>query len=202
VFARASEIKDLNREVKATLPFDGGIEAEAVSLAGPLDVSRPFVILNPGAGWGAKQWPAERYAKVARVLGDEGYQSLVNFGPGEEELAKIVVAEGGGHAFCAQLSVLELTAIARRARLYIGGDTGPTHLAAMLRLPVVAIFGPTDPARNGPYGTKCVVLRDPSSVTSHKRVRETEPGLLSISTDQVLDAARELLRANQEGARA
>jgi heptosyltransferase I len=76
------------------------------------------------------------------------------------------------------------------------------HLAALLNVPVVALFGPTDPARNGPYGTKSIVLRDPSSVTSHKRNRVTEAGLRNITTTQVLKAVHELLSRKSEGVRA
>jgi heptosyltransferase-1 len=90
-------------------------------------------------------------------------------------------------------SVAELIALVRRAALVIGGDTGPLHLAAALERPVVGIFGPTNPTRNGPYGTRSRVLRDPSSVTSHKRISEVEEGMLNIQVDEVVEAARELV---------
>jgi heptosyltransferase-1 len=90
-------------------------------------------------------------------------------------------------------TLTELIAWTRRARIFVGGDTGPLHLAAGLRVPVVAIFGPTDPARNGPYGTRSIVLRSASSVTSHARRSETEEGLLGIASEAVVEAARELL---------
>jgi heptosyltransferase I len=157
----------------------------------------PFIILNPGAGWGAKQWPAERYAEVARALGAEGYRSLINFGPREDQLARAVEQRAEGHAFARQLSISQLKLVSTRASLFIGGDTGPLHLAAGLKIPVVALFGPTDPARTGPYGTRSIVLRDPSSITSHKRVRETEAGLMNISAEQVIAAARQLLSEGQ-----
>jgi heptosyltransferase-1 len=177
----------------STLLLPRGDEAWLKSKLAELPLLPPFALLNPGAGWGSKQWPAERYAKVARVLGQDGLRSLVNFGPGEETLAKIVEEEATPYAIAAQFTISELIAVTRRASLFIGGDTGPLHLAAALKVPVVALFGPTDPARTGPYGTRSVVLRDPSSITSHKRNRETEPGLLNISADQVIAAARELL---------
>jgi len=91
-------------------------------------------------------------------------------------------------------SVGQLIPLIRRASLVIGGDTGPLHLAAILEKPVVAIFGPTDPARNGPFGTRSRVLRDAESVTSHKRVKEVEPGMLRIGVEEVVEAAKELLR--------
>src|SRR4051812_15869508 len=161
-----------------------------------------FAILNPGAGWGAKQWPVERYAEVARELGAQGIRSLINHGPGEEELAAHVEQNSDGHAVASSFTISQLMAITRKASLFVGGDTGPMHLAALLNVTVVALFGPTDPARNGPYGAKSIVLRDPASVTSHKRVVETEAGLRNISTAQVLKAVRELLQTKSEGVRA
>lgn len=153
-----------------------------------------FVLLNPGAGWGAKQWPPERYGEVARKLAEEGWASFINFGPGEEGLAKAVelASEGAARPFSGSLT--QLIALTRRACLFIGGDTGPTHLAAGLAVPVVAIFGPTDPARNGPFGTRSIILRNPGSVTSHKRRAHPDEGLLEITPEQVVAAARQLLR--------
>jgi lipopolysaccharide heptosyltransferase I len=152
-----------------------------------------FAMLNPGAGWGAKRWPAERYGRVARALADCGVQSVVNYGPGEEGLAREVEAASGGSAKALQCSISELIALTRRAKLFIGGDTGPLHLAAALRVPVVAIFGPTDPARNGPYGTQSVVMRNPASPTTHARKPEPDEAMLEISVDAVVEAARSLL---------
>ena len=68
------------------------------------------------------------------------------------------------------------------------------HLAAALKIPVVAIFGPTNPARNGPFGTRSIVLRSASSMTDHARRHEPEQGLLEITVDEVVAAARKLLR--------
>jgi len=161
-----------------------------------------FAILNPGAGWGAKRWPAERYGLVARELADRDMKSIVNFGPGEEALARETEAASLGSAVALQCSISELIALTRRAELFIGGDTGPLHLAAALGVPVVAIFGPTDPARNGPYGTKSIVLRHPESVTSHARRAQPEEGMLEIGVDAVVEAARGLLADAGEGARA
>ena len=92
-------------------------------------------MLNPGAGWGAKQWPAERYGQVARQLAENGLKSLINFGPGEEDIASAVKAASGGAAETFTGSLTQLIALTRRARLFIGGDTGPMHLAAALEFP-------------------------------------------------------------------
>jgi heptosyltransferase-1 len=156
-----------------------------------------FAILNPGAGWGAKQWPAERYGLVAQALAQRGIQSIINYGPREESLAHDAGKASNGSARAMSFSVGELIALTRRARLFIGGDTGPMHLAAALRIPVVALFGPTDPARNGPFRTKNIVLRNPASPTTLTHRNEPDPGLQAISPGEVVSAAVRLL----EGAR-
>ena len=161
-----------------------------------------FAILNPGAGWGAKRWPAERYGRVARALAGDGVRAILNYGPGEEDLAREAAAASAGAAMSMKCSISELIALTRRARLFIGGDTGPMHLAAALQVPVVAIFGPTDPARNGPYPTsnaRSVVLRNPASPTTHARRSQPDQGLLEIGVDAVVDAARRLLADGKSG---
>jgi heptosyltransferase-1 len=172
-------------------PVDPDAERQISSLVAD---AKAFAILNPGAGWGAKRWPAERYGQVARELAKEGICSLVNYGPGEEDLAADVENASAGAARKVSCSISELIALTRRARLFVGGDTGPLHMAAALNVPVVAIFGPTDPARNGPFGTRSIVLRNASSITDHSRHREPEQGLLEITAEEVVDAALKLLR--------
>lgn len=185
----------VGREVKipqAQLPEDRGADSRMLEQL-PERAHGRFAILNPGAGWGAKRWPAERYGCVARALAQCGVPSIVNYGPGEEGLARDTEAVSEGSARAVRCSITELIAITRRAKLFIGGDTGPLHLAAALRVPVVAIFGPTDPARNGPFGTQSVVLRNPASETSHARRVQPDEGMLEISVSAVVDAARGLL---------
>jgi len=154
---------------------------------------RDYVVLNPGAGWGAKRWPAQRYGEIAQQLAKDGLQCLVNCGPGEERLSEEVRTASAGGAKVAKLSIAELIALMRGAKLFVGGDTGPLHLAAAMKVPVVAIFGPTDPGRNGPYGTRSVVLRNPASATTHTRHERPEDGMLEIGVDEVVSAARRLL---------
>lgn len=176
------------------LPRDTGADD---AIAGQLNnVNAPIVLINPGTGWGAKEWPAERYGEVSRELARQGAHIFVNYGPGEERLANDVQDSSSGAAQPITCSIGELIAITHRASLFIGGDTGPLHLAAALGIPVVAIFGPTDPARNGPYSEKSIVLRNPASRTSLSHTREPDPGLLQITPDQVLAAARKLLEGN------
>jgi heptosyltransferase-1 len=152
-----------------------------------------FAILNPGSGWGAKSWPVERFAAVANRLHEIGLQSVVNFGPNEQALANTVAELSDGAAQPVSCSVTELIALTRRASLFIGGDTGPLHLADVLKVPCVALFGPTDPARNGPYGTESVILRSQKSVTSYSHVADADPGLQSITVDEVVRSASKLL---------
>lgn len=172
------------RDPKAERRIDQQLSAAAIG---------EFAILNPGAGWGAKRWPAQRYGQVAKALGAHGLPSILNCGPGEASLALAAEAASEGAAKTMRCSITDLIALTRRAKLFIGGDTGPLHLAAALRVPVVAIFGPTNPARNGPYGTRSIVLRHPESPTSHSRRAAPDEGMLEISAQAVVDAARTLL---------
>lgn len=152
-----------------------------------------FAILNPGAGWGAKCWPAERYGIVASRLKQMGVTSVVNVGPGESHLGAEVAARSGDAASVVECSIAQLIALTRRAALFLGGDTGPMHLASALQVPVVAIFGPTDPRRNGPFKSPTVVLRHPESKRDHSRRAQPEQGLLTITIDEVIEASLQLL---------
>ena len=178
-------------QARVEFPMDQDAESKIAAFTAHVN---DFAILNPGAGWGAKRWPVERYGQVAKELAKDGLCSLINYGPGEEELAVAVEAAGEGAAQKISCSISELIALTRRARLFIGGDTGPMHLASALKIPVVAIFGPTNPARNGPFGTRSIVLRSASSMTDHTRRREPEQGLLEITVGEVVAATRKLLQ--------
>ena len=151
---------------------------------------RPIALITPGAGWGAKRWPPERYATVAEGLAQRGLHVVVNAGPGEQPLAATIAS---GRAVPLTATLPQLIALTRRIALCIGGDTGPLHLACALGRPVVGIYGPTDPSRNGPYGTRARVLRSPDSRRDHSRRAAPDPGLLTIVPDDVLHAADELL---------
>jgi len=115
--------------------------------------SNPFAIINPGGGWPTKLWAPERYAELADWLwSDCGLATLVTFGPGEESLAQAVTSQARSGAVRLQESTLkQFVALARRAALFVGGDTGPLHLAAASGTPIVSLFGPTSPERNGPF---------------------------------------------------
>lgn len=174
------------------LPYSPAAEAWAEATIKDLGIAS-FMLVNPGAGWGAKRWPAVRYGEVAQALAVHGLKTLVNAAPGEEDMAQAIVQASNGQAFAVACTIGQLLALSRRARLFMGGDTGPLHLAAALGVPVVALFGPTDPARTGPFGTRALALRHPESQTTSSHRQEAEPGLLKIGVEEAVSAARRLL---------
>jgi ADP-heptose:LPS heptosyltransferase len=125
------------------------------------------VVLNPGAGWPNKRWPPQRFSAVARWLRDTlGLHAVVAWGPGDEALARAVVDGAGGAAeLSPPTTIPTLASMLRQARLMVAGDTGPAHLAAALGTPVVGLYGPTDPDRNGPW------LREDVTVSRFSRCR-------------------------------
>jgi len=187
---------DALRPVAPLLPTDPEAERWCNALLTADDnqpVAEPIALITPGAGWGAKRWPVERYAAVAAGLHSRGMRVLINAGPGEEPLADAIRSASNLIATPVNASLNQLIALTRRIALCIAGDTGPLHLACALGRPVVGIYGPTDPSRNGPYGTRSVVLRSPFSRRDHSRRAEPESGLLTISPEDVLQAADSLM---------
>ena len=161
----------------------------------------PFVLIHPGAGWPSKRYPPQRWGEVARrLLEATGLATWVPVAPGEEGLAAEVEASGGGtggmggavRTMPADLPTL--AALLRRARLVMGGDSGPTHLAHALGTPVLMLMGPTDPARHGPYGApeRALWQRLPCSFC-YRRFDETKACLLEIPAARVAERAIELV---------
>jgi heptosyltransferase-1 len=113
----------------------------------------PFALINAGAAWPNKRWPAERYGAVAAFLRDvRNLPSFVLWGPGERELAQAVVdASEGAARVSPPTGLTDILALCRAAALMISGDTGPLHIATAAGTPTVSVFGPTDPDRNGPW---------------------------------------------------
>jgi heptosyltransferase-1 len=184
--------------VRPILPVDSAAEAWAEALlARKTDAAAGLILINPGAGWGAKRWPVERYAEVSQHFASKGYRILINIGPGEEALAEAIQEQAGPAAIPLNCTLAQLIAVSRRIDLAIAGDTGPLHLACALGKPVVGIYGPTDPGRNGPYGTHFRVLRSPESKRDHTRRADPEAGLLTIQPAAVVQAAEELLYAEK-----
>ena len=180
-------------------------EAAGTKVAAALqaDGVEDYVVLNPGGGWASKLWPAEFFGEVARGLRDRGLTALVTWGPGEEKLAdRVVAASEGAARRCFPTTLLELAELARRAKVFVAADTGPLHLASAIGAPVVGIFGPTDPARNGPWSPQDVtVRRRPLCSPCHRRVCQIHEGVMNaIPPKEVLKAIDRRLGAGAGGA--
>src|ERR1700723_1145555 len=155
-----------------------------------------FYVLNPGGGWLSKCWPAERYGELHRKLAERhGWRAVVTVGPGEENLARdLIHAAGDSAPIAIPLALGPLMAVLRRAKLMVSADTGPLHIASALGSPVVGLFGPTDPARNGPYGGRSIVVRKAEAgETTYKRGASYSAAMLRIEVSDVLGAIDRLL---------
>ncbi|MCU1383223.1 MAG: hypothetical protein JWL71_1920 [Acidobacteria bacterium] len=158
-----------------------------------------YVLLNPGAAWPNKRWPPARLAAIAATLRERhGLMSIVLWGPGEEALAAEIVAGAGGAAVISpRTTIADVVALARRAVLMVSGDTGPTHIAAAVGTPIVGIYGPTRPARNGPMSPLDVtVSRDAVCQCHHlRRCTRDRMCLLDIEVAEVAAAVERRLGA-------
>jgi heptosyltransferase I len=164
----------------------------------------PFAIVNPGAAWPNKRWPSARFGEVAAFLRDvRGLSSLVLWGPGEQALAQSVVdASSGAARLAPRTEIPDLLELSRAAALIVSGDTGPLHIAAAVGTPVVAIFGPTNPHRNGPWSEHDVVLSRYESCGCHydRRCHRGTWCLESVSVAEVTAAIQQRLsRTGQFG---
>jgi lipopolysaccharide heptosyltransferase I len=187
-------------------------ELSKVSLGRDLE---KYVVLSPGGGWRSKCWPPERFdALCKKIFESLSLRCVVNYGPDEEDLASTLSAASDDAApvlFNGDLG--PLMSILRGAICVVGGDTGPLHLAVALGTPVVALFGPTNPARNGPYrnlsssasaaqssyrqDSQDVVLRAPNVVATHSRQGRTHPSMLELQVDVVFEAVHRIVEARK-----
>jgi lipopolysaccharide heptosyltransferase I len=151
-----------------------------------------FALINPGAAWPNKRWPAERFGELAARIRDRlGVRSLVLWGPGEEDVANLVVnASHGAAELPPRTTIVDLFAIAKDAKAMVSGDTGPLHIAAAVGTPVVALFGPTYAERNGPWASADITLSRASRCVCHyeRRCRLPQSCIDDIGVDEVLAA--------------
>jgi lipopolysaccharide heptosyltransferase I len=163
-------------------------------------IGRAYVLLNPGAAWPNKRWPPERLGAVARAISERwNLASIALWGPGERQLADEVASHAGGAAIVtAPTTIRDLVALVRGARLMVSGDTGPTHIAAALGIPIVGLFGPTRPERNGPWSPADVTVSRADVCECHhlRQCRRERMCLLDIGTDEVLAAVERRLGAS------
>jgi lipopolysaccharide heptosyltransferase I len=183
-----------------SLQVPGAEEAMAAKTPRGANIDR-YIILSPGGGWRSKCWPPERFgALCGKIRSELGLRCIVNYGPGETELATAVRdASEGADPLLYDGELGPLMGLLRGALCIVGGDTGPLHLAVALGTPAVALFGPTDPARNGPYRQAAqakgrtiedIVLRASGVTTTHRRDDQPHTSLLAIGVDAVFDAVR------------
>jgi len=188
VDAKAAHVVDKNLELAAAAGASNFIHPF------PLPEGRPegtlpeggFVLTSPLAGWTSKQWPVESFVELARRLHQETSLTLVVNGAPEAEPALRQISGAQVHVS----GLPGLIHATRRASAVVGVDSGPLHLAAALSKPGVAIFGPTDPARNGPYGGSIATLRTAGAETTYRRDREIAPSMRAVSVDQVMAALK------------
>jgi heptosyltransferase I len=158
-----------------------------------------YALLNPGGGWPTKLWGAERFGALADRLWTEfGLHSIVTYGPGEQALAeRVVQASLSGKARAADLSLKGFYALARASSLYVGGDTGPTHLAVAARAPIVGLFGPTEWWRNGSPNPAdlCVERNDIGCRTDCHRRSCSQWICMDMEVERVLEAAARRLQS-------
>lgn len=184
--------------VRFGLPRDAAaIEAMATYL-NTIDRTSDFAVINTGAGWYSRVWPAERYGAIARHLGEKhGLPTVVVWaGARERAWAHETVELSGGHATLAPPTSLgELAELLRRARLYIGSDTGPMHLAVAVDTPCVALFGTTRPQDSGPYGSQHVCVQEYYQAgTCRQRRSASNDAMRAIRVETVRESCDRVLR--------
>ena len=187
------------RDDRIVFPLAHVDSAALAQVRADLGAAQPFALLNPGAAWPNKRWPPVRFGEIAKFLLDvRGLPSVVLWGPGEEELAGEVVAASGGAARVSPATGLgDLLELSRAASLVVSGDTGPLHIACAAGTPAVAIFGPTDPDRNGPWVAEDVNLSRYGTCRCHyqRRCQEKTWCLGTIGVAEVTAAIQRRLNA-------
>lgn len=192
-------IPDRFEDLQFPIGTSSSHHAEATSASAA--AADKFAILNPGGGWPTKLWSAERFGRLADELwSHHGLHSLVTYGPGEETLANTVLqASLSGKAQAVNLSLKGFYELAKRASIYVGGDTGPTHLAIAACAPVVGLFGPTEWWRNGSLREAdiCVDRADIDCRTDCHRRACSKWICMDIEVDRVLQAVAQRLKVGQ-----
>jgi lipopolysaccharide heptosyltransferase II len=155
------------------------------------------VAVNPGASWPSKRWSPERFAELAdRLVKEREVRILILWGPGDRPLAeRITQAMSEKSVIAPETDLKQLMALIKRCRLLITGDTGPLHIASALGVPTVALFGPSDPARNGPYGPGHEIIRSLIPPATHWQKKEIgDHWMKAITVEVVAEAAISLLK--------
>jgi len=181
--------------VEFPLVFSGEAERYVTEGLSALKIG-DFIIINPGGGWRSKRWSTEKYASLGDMVIDQmGYHILLTWGPGERELAMEVASRmRNSPAISFPTDIPQLIALIKRAKLLVGGDSAPLHLAVASGTPVVGIYGPSDPARNGPYNPADIVVRkEVPCAPCYKRDCGAEPCMGAITPEEVFEAVNRRL---------
>jgi ADP-heptose:LPS heptosyltransferase len=161
-----------------------------------------FVIVNPGAGWPSKQWPAERYGELTRrLLIEHGLPSVAAWAGNEErrQAEGIVAGSGGAARLAPPTTLTELAALARRAALFVGSDTGPMHLAVAVGTPTISLHGPSRAEWCGAYGPQNIRLQVRyEEGTSLERRRADDSAMRAIDVEMVAAACARLLSSTAQ----
>jgi heptosyltransferase-1 len=185
------------------LPLAPHASADAMAAVDTAGGALQFIVLNPGAAWPNKRWPPERFGALAAALRDRtGLRTLVTWGPSERDLANaVVIASSGAASLAPPTSVSDLAVLMREAALVVSGDTGPLHIAAAMGTPLVGLYGPTWPERNGPWDPNDVVISRASvCVCHHKRqCLRGAPCINEITLDEVVAAGERRLGHPRHG---
>jgi heptosyltransferase I len=164
-----------------------------------------FIVINPGGGWPTKRWKPERYGALAeKIRAELGLPVVVTTGPGEEILYRLIEDRGkNADLFHFPISFLQLIPLLKQARMFIGGDTGPFHLACALGAPTVGIFGPTLPVRNGPWQESDETVFHPLPCSAcHARICATGNECMDISMEEVYSAVMRRLNKTEDSSSA
>ncbi len=161
------------------------------------------ILINPGAGWVTKIWPARHYAGLGAGIEQQlGIPVVYTYGPGEEHLiGQVQQALEPAMVRAFPTSILELASLCRRSRLLVGGDTGPLHLAAALGVPTVALMGPTAAGRNGPFDVRDEVVQRRLPCSNCYKRKCNAFICMNITVPEVLRAVVRRLRGTETGNR-
>jgi ADP-heptose:LPS heptosyltransferase len=158
-----------------------------------------YIVVGPGGSWRAKCWPTDRFGEFCREFEElHGLRAIVIHGPGEESLAaEVCRAANPAVPIVMKTTIEELMGLLAHARCIVAADSGPLHLAAALGTPVVGLYGPTDPLRNGPFVPGAVIVSEarPEEI-SYKRRTTFSQAMLRITVEQVLRAADSCVKAH------
>ncbi|QDU58823.1 glycosyltransferase family 9 protein [Aeoliella mucimassa] len=183
-------------KVEFKLPESSLLTEYAKKTLADLNLHTPFAVLNPGAGWPSKLWPAERYGQVARHLHQQGVRSLAVWcGQEERKLAEQIVDTSQGAAVLAPATTMpELAAITRRANLFLGSDTGPMHLAVAVGTPTISLHGTSQADWCGAYGRSNIRLQQYyQGGTARQRRAANNTAMQAITVERVCKACDQLL---------